>query len=147
MILLHKILKPEKTISMIEKYIEKALGSYFLKPPQYALEEIYADSKPHVPIMLILTPGNDPMEQIKKFGEEKNRMPYPVSLGRGQGEKAKAIISEIKQFGGWVVLQNCHLAASFLPELEQIIESIQPSVFQSSGKSKIEDDSKDSKKE
>jgi hypothetical protein len=31
-------------------------------------------------------------------------MPYPVSLGKGQGEKAKALINEIKQFGGWVVL-------------------------------------------
>jgi hypothetical protein len=32
---------------------------------------------------LILTPGNDPMEQIKKFGEERGRIPYPVSLGKG----------------------------------------------------------------
>jgi len=44
---------------------------------------VFTDSKPHIPIILILTPGNDPMEQIKKFGEEKNRMPYPVSLGKG----------------------------------------------------------------
>ena len=68
---------------MIQKYIEKALGSFFNKPIIFSLEEVFTDSKPHIPIILILTPGNDPMEQIKKFGEEKNRMPYPVSLGKG----------------------------------------------------------------
>lgn len=111
---------------MIQKYVEKALGQTFVRPIMESLDEVYQDSKPHVPIILILTPGNDPMEQIKKFGEEKNRMPYPVSLGKGQGEKAKSLINEIRQFGGWVVLQNCHLAVSFLSELEQIIESLQP---------------------
>jgi hypothetical protein len=32
------------------------------------LDEIYNETKPHIPIILILTPGNDPMEQIKKLG-------------------------------------------------------------------------------
>lgn len=75
-------------------------------------------------MILILTPGNDPMEMIKKFGDEKNRTPYLVSLGKGQGDKARALINEIKNNGGWVVLQNCHLATSFLPELEQIFENL-----------------------
>lgn len=64
------------------------------------------------------------MEQIKKLGEERQRVPYPVSLGKGQGEKAIALIKEIRKAGGWVVLQNCHLSASFLPDLEQIIENL-----------------------
>jgi hypothetical protein len=62
MILLHKVLKPEKTNLMIQKYIEKALGEFFIKPMMYQLEDIFVESKPHVPIILILTPGNDPME-------------------------------------------------------------------------------------
>ena len=33
---------------------------------------------------------------------------------------------EIREHGGWVILQNCHLGASFLPELEQIVEGLQP---------------------
>jgi dynein heavy chain len=81
---------------MIKKYIEKSMGQFFIKPIIYSLDEVYLDSRPYAPIILILTPGNDPMEQIKKYGEEKAKLPYPVSLGKGQGEKAKALINEIK---------------------------------------------------
>ena len=83
LILIHKILKPEKTVSMISRYIEKSLGTFFVKPIINNLNEIFSESKYFIPIILILTPGNDPMEQIKKFGEEKTKVPYPVSLGKG----------------------------------------------------------------
>lgn len=65
------------------------------------------------------------MEQIKKLCDEKQRTAYPISLGKGQGEKAKFSIGEARKYGGWVVLQNCHLGSSFLPELEQIVESLE----------------------
>lgn len=75
------------------------------------------------------------MEAIKKAAEEKGKVPYPISLGKGQGEKAKRLIQESKKYESWIVLQNCHLAASFLPELEQIIENLQPQT----GKIQIQD--------
>jgi len=48
----------------------------------------------------------------------------PISLGQGQGEKAKKLIEEGKLQGYWIFLQNCHLARTFMPELEVIIENI-----------------------
>lgn len=45
-----------------------------------------------------------------------------VALGKGQGERAKAIIKEGQYRGDWVFLQNCHLVPDWLPELENIIE-------------------------
>lgn len=36
------------------------------------------------------------------------------------------MISEFRKVQGWIVLQNCHLSKSFLPDLEQIVESLQP---------------------
>lgn len=49
-----------------------------------------------------------------------------ISLGQGQGVKAERIIKEYMQKGGWVLLQNCHLAVSWLPELEKIVEEFSP---------------------
>ena len=61
-IILHKVLKPEMTVQIIQRYVAKALGSFVTKPIITSLDDIYQESKPHVPIILILTPGNDPME-------------------------------------------------------------------------------------
>lgn len=55
----------------MERYIEKAMGSFFIRPILHSLEDMFNDSRAHIPLLLILTPGNDPMDQIKKLGEEK----------------------------------------------------------------------------
>lgn len=47
-----------------------------------------------------------------------------ISLGQGQGVKAEALITQGKQQGFWVVLQNCHLAVSWMPTLERIYEQM-----------------------
>jgi len=50
-----------------------------------------------------------------------------ISLGQGQGPKAEAFIKEGLDKGTWVVLQNCHLAVSWMPTLEYYVEKIDPS--------------------
>lgn len=47
-----------------------------------------------------------------------------ISLGRGQAAKAEdLIVKALTQKEQWVFLQNCHLAASFMPKLCAIVES------------------------
>ncbi|KAK6993742.1 dynein heavy chain 3 axonemal, partial [Biomphalaria glabrata] len=68
---------------------------------------------------------NSGQELLKDIGEGKARNKLQtISLGQGQGPIAERLILEAAESGTWVVLQNCHLAASWLPELERICETI-----------------------
>ena len=40
----------------------------------------------------------------------------------GQGPVAEKLMNHAKTNGGWVFLQNCHLAKSFMPRLEEIFK-------------------------
>ena len=59
-----------------------------------------------------------------RFVESKKKTIHHVSLGQGQGEYAESIIKEAKSKGTWVLLQNCHLAISWLPTLEKICDDM-----------------------
>lgn len=119
-----RCLRPDKLIEAITSFVEKELGTEFVSPPPFDIKKSYNDSNCLVPLIFILSPGADPMGALWKFCERMgydNKF-YSISLGQGQGPIAQAMIEQAQIEGGWVCLQNCHLAAKWLPVLEMICE-------------------------
>lgn len=47
-----------------------------------------------------------------------------ISLGQGQGPVAEKLINSAMKQGEWVFLQNCHLAASWMIAMEELVKKI-----------------------
>ena len=47
-----------------------------------------------------------------------------ISLGQGQGPVAEKLIHIAVKNGEWVFLQNCHLAASWMTSMEELVKKI-----------------------
>jgi dynein heavy chain len=79
-------------------------------------------------LIFVLSAGSDPVADFKRFCLEKemDKKNDSISLGQGQGPKAEKLIKEASQRGNWTLLQNCHLAISWMPELERIVEEFNP---------------------
>lgn len=89
-----------------------------------SIQEIYDESNPRTPVIFIMAPGVDPTENLKRFAEEMGIKPISISLGQGQGERAKNILRKCSQDGYWCFLSNCHLSVNLLPELENIMDDL-----------------------
>jgi len=80
-----------------------------------------------------MAPGVDPTEQLKRFADEVQIKVVSISLGKGQGERAKSMLKKSSIDGNWCFLSNCHLSVNLLPELENMLdELIAEGNFQSS---------------
>lgn len=122
-----RIFRSDKVIQVIQKLVkkEKELGPGFIVPPPFDMAKSFGDSANHIPIIIVLSPGADPMGELQKLAAIENQRVVAVSLGQGQGEIAKNKIKESIEQQLWVCLQNCHLCPSFMPVLDAIIEDIQ----------------------
>jgi dynein heavy chain len=124
-----KCLRPDKMELAVQNFIVEKLGKEFIEPPTFNLAKSFKDSSVTVPLIFVLSPGSDPIADFQRFAEEMNMSKKldSISLGKGQDKKAETMIGDAATRGGWVLLMNCHLATSFMPKLERIVENLDDS--------------------
>ena len=121
-LLLLRTLREELTYQGVLTYIGAALGPAFVEAPPLDLEGAFGDSSSGTPLIFVLSPGADPIDYLIKLAKDKGVNFQYISLGQGQGPNAEQKMEAARRNGDWVCLQNCHLAVSWLPRLEAILE-------------------------
>ncbi|XP_056424426.1 dynein axonemal heavy chain 14 isoform X2 [Hyla sarda] len=125
-LLLIKVLRPECLIIGIRLFIAEKMGAEYVHSRPMNVKQVLDESGPSSPLIFILSAGTDPTAQLERLALETHGSTLHldmISLGRGQGVKAEELITKARRLKGrWVFLQNCHLAASFMPRLREIVD-------------------------
>ncbi|ORZ30920.1 dynein heavy chain and region D6 of dynein motor-domain-containing protein [Catenaria anguillulae PL171] len=127
-LLLYRCICPDRMVAAIQQFVGKTLGDRFIEPQTSEFSALYKESSPWTPLIFVLSPGADPANNLYKFAEEMKftKKLQSVSLGQGQGPRAEALLREGMEKGLWVLLQNCHLAPSWMPSLDKLVDAITP---------------------
>jgi len=126
-LIIARIFRPDKLVPAMSKFVVEELGEQFITPPLFDLKLVFQDSYCYTPLIFVLSPGSDPMKTLNSFAlSKKKENMHIVSLGQGQGAKAERYIKESMKDGNWVCLQNCHLATSWMKDLERLCEELDP---------------------
>lgn len=120
--------RPDTVVESIQDFVAQGMGQEFVEPPPFDLGTSFYNSSTTSPMIFVLSAGTDPTKIFLDFAakEGMENKVRSLSLGQGQNVLAEAMIKEGLQRGLWVYLQNCHLYTSWMPKLEEVVETIDP---------------------
>ncbi|XP_076603478.1 dynein axonemal heavy chain 1 [Chaetodon auriga] len=127
-LLVLRCLRADCLVQGLQDFVSAQLGQRFIEPQTSDLSVVFKESSPATPLIFVLSPGTDPAADLYKFADamQFSKKMNAISLGQGQGPWAETMMHAAMERGQWVFFQNCHLAPSWMPALERLIENIDP---------------------
>ncbi|TGZ69565.1 hypothetical protein CRM22_003672 [Opisthorchis felineus] len=122
-----RALRPDRMVYAIKDFVTEKLGAKYVEGSGMPFAKSFEEAGPAIPIFFILSPGVDPLKDVESLGKKlgftnDNKNFHNVSLGQGQEVVAETAMELASKEGHWVVLQNIHLVARWLPTLEKRME-------------------------
>jgi dynein heavy chain len=68
-------------VPAVSDFVAFKIGDYFITPPPFDLGIVFKDSGPSTPLIFVLSPGADPLNNLEKYAETKKKHVEKVSLG------------------------------------------------------------------
>ena len=109
---------PDRTLAQARKYIAASIGDRYAEAVLIDIKEVWEESTTKIPMICLLSLGSDPTSAIKELAKKQKLECRDISMGQGQEVHARRLVTAFQESGGWVLLQNCHLALDFLAELQ-----------------------------
>ncbi|KAF7658249.1 hypothetical protein LDENG_00015570 [Lucifuga dentata] len=123
-----RALRPDRMAYALRSFVEESMGMKYVEATTLQFDKLFDESGPSTPIFFILSPGVDPLNDVEKLGLKlgfsiEQGTLHNVSLGQGQEKIAERALKKASQVGHWVILQNVHLVAHWLPSLDALLET------------------------
>ncbi|XP_074051552.1 dynein axonemal heavy chain 11 isoform X2 [Macrotis lagotis] len=124
-----RAMRPDRMTYALRNFVEEKLGPKYVEGPRLDLGKSYEESSPATPVFFILSPGVDALKDVEVLGRKlgftmDSGKFHNISLGQGQEAIAEAALKKASKEGHWVILQNVHLVAKWLGNLEQLLEQL-----------------------
>jgi len=128
-LILLRVMRPDRLLSGLATFVGDSMGRDYITQPPFSMATTFEETSNKIPVFFVLFPGFDPTPFIESLGRERgvsaeNKTFVNISMGQGQEAPAESIIKKFAKQGGWVLLQNVHLMASWVPKLERLLEVV-----------------------
>lgn len=124
-----RALRPDRMLYAIRNFVSSNLGKVYIEGSSLPFAESFKESGPATPIFFILSPGVDPLKDVEALGKQMGftsdrKNFHNISLGQGQESVAEEAMQLSARQGHWIILQNVHLVAKWLPTFEKRLEEL-----------------------
>eukprot|EP01029_Cantina_marsupialis_P027524 TRINITY_DN7716_c0_g4_i1.p1 TRINITY_DN7716_c0_g4~~TRINITY_DN7716_c0_g4_i1.p1 ORF type:complete len:2866 (-),score=629.04 TRINITY_DN7716_c0_g4_i1:292-8106(-) len=106
--------------------VTMTLEEKLLRSAPTSLADALSDVDCQTPLVILAESGVDleaAVLELMKSADQTERATV-VSLSQRRGDKAARLLANCCQMGNWVILHHCHLASSFMPKLEHLVQVI-----------------------